>query len=175
MAWGLWKTLLHPDKEELLNNEKTSIARAANYLQVGEFQLLQLAYREWHGKDLPVSQVDKLFQAYMIDDIVPQWARHYSRQILKLAENDRLNDQEPQYHRYDQSYNTQEVGRFGKFVFAVSCIALFIGGGILLAHATTRQSASPFPPYFEKKDFPADKAARAGFGRADSVRVIPLP
>lgn len=43
---NFWETLLHPDKEELENPERRVIANAANILQVGEFQLLQLAYRD---------------------------------------------------------------------------------------------------------------------------------
>ena len=48
---GFFKTLIRPDQEE--DPERTLVARAANVLQVGEFQLLQLAYHEWHGHDLP--------------------------------------------------------------------------------------------------------------------------
>ena len=47
LLWGLWETLLHPDREELAMKERLVVISAANQLQVGEFQLLQLAYREW--------------------------------------------------------------------------------------------------------------------------------
>ena len=39
---GFFQTLIQPDREE--HPERALIARAANLLQVGEFQLLQLAY-----------------------------------------------------------------------------------------------------------------------------------
>ncbi len=175
MVWGLWDTLLRPDMEELQNPEKTAVGRAANCLQVGEFQLLQLAYREWHHKDLPVEQLDKLFQAYMMDDEVPHWARHYARQILRLADGDRLDENDVRYHRYDHDYRSETPGGVRKFVFAVSCLVLFVGGGILLANATTKRAASMFPPYFEKDQFRQSAPVSDGFGRADSLHPRPGP
>lgn len=41
---GLLKTLFNPEHDE--HPERAEIARAANLLQVGEFQLLQLAYKD---------------------------------------------------------------------------------------------------------------------------------
>ena len=175
MSWGLWDTLLWPDKEELQNPEKTAVVRAANCLQIGEFQLLQLAYREWHDRDLPVEQVDKLFQAYMIDGEVPHWARHYARQILRLADRERLNDNDMRYHRYDNDYRTETPGGVRRFIFAVSCLVLFVGGGILLASATTKRAVSIFPPYFEKDKTQQSKPVNDGFGRADSIQPRPGP
>jgi len=40
------RTLLCPEREET-NLEADEIARAANILQIREFQLLQLAYKDW--------------------------------------------------------------------------------------------------------------------------------
>ena len=48
---NLFETLIHPDREE--HPERAEVARAANLLQIGEFQLLQLAYQDWFGTDNP--------------------------------------------------------------------------------------------------------------------------
>ncbi len=53
------KTLIRPDQEE--DPERTVVARAANILQVGEFQLMQLAYHDWYGQELPAALCDQLF------------------------------------------------------------------------------------------------------------------
>lgn len=175
MSWGLWKTLLRPDEEELQNPEKTMVVRAANVLQVGEFQLLQLSYREWYGKDLPLENVDRLFQAYMLGGEVPPWARHYSRQILRLSDEGRLDDNASRYHRYDHDYRSETPDGLRKFVIAVSCLVLFIGGGILLADATTKKAVSMFPPYFESDKSATTRPVEDGFGRADSIQPRPGP
>ena len=61
--------------------ERLVVISAANQLQVGEFQLLQLAYKEWFGEDLPEALVSKLFTSYMLHNYVPHWARHYARRM----------------------------------------------------------------------------------------------
>ena len=69
------RTLLRPDREET-NPEAAEVAQAANILQIGEFQLLQLAYRDWHSAELPETLTDKLFACYMLRKQVPHWTRH---------------------------------------------------------------------------------------------------
>ena len=66
-----FKTLMHPDQEDEEGDERAEVAKAANILQIGEFQLLQLAYHAWFDEDLPKVMVDKLFIDYMLRDEVP--------------------------------------------------------------------------------------------------------
>ena len=60
-------TLLHPDGDELKLKDRLVVISAANQLQVGEFQLLQLAYRDWFGKNLPEETFSRLFSSYMLN------------------------------------------------------------------------------------------------------------
>ena len=101
---GLFQTLLRPDQEELENIARGEVTRAANYLEVGEFQLLQLAYREWHQEELSEERANQLFNTYMLQDTVPHWAGHYARQVLRLAEAGRLDEAAARYHRYDHDF-----------------------------------------------------------------------
>ena len=48
---GLIKTLIKPDWDD--NPKRSEILLAANLLQIGEFQLIQLAYKSWYKKELP--------------------------------------------------------------------------------------------------------------------------
>ena len=66
-----FKTLIRPDHEKY--PERAQVGRAANLLQVGEFQFLQLAYREWFGHDMPTAMFNRLFDSYMLGDGVPYW------------------------------------------------------------------------------------------------------
>ena len=45
---GLLKTLVKPDWDD--DPKRSEILYAANLLQIGEFQLIQLAYKVWYGK-----------------------------------------------------------------------------------------------------------------------------
>ena len=45
------QTMIKPDWDD--NPKKEEILFAANLLEIGEFQLLQLAYKDWYGEELP--------------------------------------------------------------------------------------------------------------------------
>lgn len=156
---NFFETLIRPDREE--NPERAEVGRAANLLQVGEFQFLQLAYYEWHGQDLPEALVDQLFTAYMVNDQVPHWARNYARRILDLDSRGSLDDMDPFYHRYDVDPSTPVTPGVRNFLIAASVIAAFLGGGLLISLYASGDGLSVLPPYFEKEDLmpgtPADR------------------
>lgn len=148
---NLFDILLHPDREE--NPERGEIARAANLLQVGEFQLLQLAYEEWFGRSMDTRECDRLFGDYMLRDQVPHWARHYARQIIALDTAGTLEADNPAYHRYDPHYRAVDPEGVRKFCTAAVLIVGFLGGGLWFSHLPLDQQTSQmFPPYVSDRD-----------------------
>jgi hypothetical protein len=147
-------TLLHPDQEEEGNGERAEVAKAANILQVGEFQLLQLAYHKWHGEDLPTALVDRLFAAYMLRDIVPIWARHYARGIVEDDACGLINANDPFYHRYDHNYVTHVPQGIKRFCLAALTLIVLVGGGLWLGNEVAENPAGILPPYFDQEDLP---------------------
>jgi hypothetical protein len=145
---NLLETLIRPDKEE--QDDRSEVVKAANLLQVGEFQLLQLAFHAWHKRDMPETVVDRLFTNYMMRSEVPFWARQYARKIIALEASGALDDSEPHYHRYDADYHTHVPDGLRKFAWAAGILIICIFGGILLADQVTRPGGSVFPPYFKK-------------------------
>lgn len=149
---GLFETLIHPDRED--DSERALVAQAANLLQVGEFQVLQLAYRKWYDEDLPKALIDRLFHSYMLYNEVPHWARQYARHILMLDKRGELDDLDPAYHIYDSDYHGYVPNGVRRFVVAVSILVICVGGGLWLAHmATGGGGYSVLPPYFNESDF----------------------
>ena len=57
---GLVKTLIKPDWDD--NPKRSEILNAANILQIGEFQLIQLAYKVWYGKILSEDKINKILK-----------------------------------------------------------------------------------------------------------------
>ncbi|MCH7863825.1 MAG: hypothetical protein IIC56_01260 [Proteobacteria bacterium] len=153
----LWKTLLRPDHDEKEMADRLVLIAAANQLQVGEFQFMQLAYWEWFAEDLPEARISKLFTGYMLKSEVPYWARHYARQIIEGCENGTIDENALHFHRYDHDYGQPMRHGVRKFSIAVACLTVFIGGGILLATLTVKNPASMFPPYIELDDMPKPK------------------
>ena len=148
---GLFQTLLRPDREE--DPERTIVARAANILQVGEFQLLQLAYEDWYGKAMSPELSDRLFRAYMMQGEVPVWARHYARWVIRQDEIGALNSADARFHRYDHDYVTQVPRGFRKFIIASMLLAFVMVSAILAGEMASVQVTSVLPPYFESDEF----------------------
>ena len=149
---GFFETLIRPDKEEVEMAERRAVGNAANILQVGEFQFLQLAYREWHDQDMPEALVDRIFSAYMLQNEVPHWARHYARLILSRADRGALDDNDPHYHRYDNDYHTSVPRGVTRFCVAAGILVSVMMVAILLAEMGVDRPTSILPPYFEQKE-----------------------
>ena len=165
---NFFKALLRPDREELESKDKAVISAAANLLQIGEFQLLQLAYRAWHGRDLPEAMVDKLFAAYMLKDQIPPWARHYARKIIADSEQGRIDDRDPAYHRYDSDYQSSVPGGRLRFGLAVTALIFAVGGGLVLAELSVGSPAGLLPPYLDENTLkPPEK--NFSWGRSDTL------
>jgi len=147
---GFFETLLRPDRDD--DSECSEIAQAANLLQIGEFQLLQLAYFSWHGQEMSEEQSNATFQTYMIGGQVPPWARHYARQIIYKAEGGNLEDADPKFHRYDSEYFQAVPLGARRLAVAVTCLALVVGGGILVGHLAPVDTSQILPPYFDENE-----------------------
>ncbi len=147
--------LLHPDGDELKLKDRLVVISAANQLQVGEFQLLQLAYQDWFGKNLPEETFARLFSSYMLDNDVPHWARHYARCILDRFERGELDDMDPAFHRYDaDEYHTSVRKGVQRFCVAAAGVLIAVFGSIYVANRVVGSATSMLPPYFEEKDLP---------------------
>ena len=152
---SFWRTLLHPDHEELEMKDRLVVISAANQLQIGEFQLLQLAYRDWYDKDLPEALMSKLFRSYMLHNQVPYWARHYARRIIEGYERGELDDNARSFHRYDHEYHTSTPRGVQRFCVATAGVLIAVFGSIYVASQVVDGTTSMLPPYFEEKDFRA--------------------
>ncbi|MCW8835400.1 MAG: hypothetical protein OQJ99_03405 [Rhodospirillales bacterium] len=174
---NFFKVMISPDREELENAERSQVADAANLLEVGEFQFLQLAYHDWYAEDLPEALIDKLFADYMLRSAVPNWARHYARKILELEEGGALDSNDPIYHRYDHAYGTGIPLRFRQFVAVATVLSGVVGGILIIAGQSTDTITvqSVLPPYFTDEELRAVTTNPEGSqpARSDMINVAP--
>ena len=151
---GLLKTLIKPDWND--NPKRSEILNAANLLHVGEFQLIQLAYKIWYNEDLPESRINKLFGEYMFKGIIPIWVTYYARDILKLDEVNKLNSYNNKYHTYDHEfdeyiYDEKQRKKRGIF-YATIILFVFLAIHFMAAnYVAIEEPAGFFPPYIEKR------------------------
>lgn len=152
---GLLETLIRPDRED--DPERGAVIRAANILQVGEFQFLQLAYSEWAGKEMPERDVDRHFRHFIVEGNTPAWAVRHAQRIIDWDRRGLLDGNSRYYHRFDNLHYSAIPKGTRQFLFAVACLALVLGGGIMLSHIAAHKATSVLPPYFEEEDLPRDQ------------------
>ena len=151
---GLLKTLIKPDWDD--NPKRSKILHAANLLHIGEFQLIQLAYKVWYKQDLPEEKINKIFSHYMISGIIPIWVTYYARDIVKMENANVLNSYAEKYHVYDHEfgeYLQDDKKRKKRGIFYTLIVGIvFIGTHYMaIQYVEDEESASFYPPYIEKR------------------------
>ena len=151
---GLLKTLVKPDWDD--SPKRSEILHAANLLQIGEFQLIQLAYKVWYREDLPEEKINKIFSEYMITGIIPIWVTYYAKDILKLDQANVLNSYHEKYHVYDHEfgqyiYNEKQRRKRGILYATIIAFVFVASHYMAINYVEDEQSASFYPPYIEKR------------------------
>ena len=151
---SLLKTLIKPDWDD--NPKRSEILNAANLLHVGEFQLIQLAYKVWYNENLPEDKINKIFSEYMIAGIIPIWATYYAKDILKLDRANVLDSYNEKYHVYDHEFgayihNNQQRRRRGALYAIIIAIVFIASHYMAINYVDDEESASFYPPYIEKR------------------------
>ena len=149
---GLLKTLVKPDWDD--NPKRSEILQAANLLQIGEFQLIQLAYKVWYQQELPEDKISKIFSEYMVRGIIPIWVAYYAKDILKLDASKKLDSYDAKYHIYDHEfgeYIPNEKYRKRRGYFYLMIIAMVFIGSHFMAINYVEEPAGFYPPYVEKR------------------------
>ena len=151
---GLIKTLIKPDWDD--SPKRSEILNAANLLHVGEFQLIQLAYKVWYKEDLPEDKINKIFSEYMVTGIIPIWVTHYAQDILKLSKANVLDSFNNKYHVYDHEFGKyisteKQRKRRGIFYAFIVGVVFIASHYMAINYVEDEGSASFYPPYVEKK------------------------
>jgi len=149
---GLLKTLIKPDWDD--NPKRSEILHAANLLQIGEFQLIQLAYKVWYREDLPENKISKIFSEYMLTGIIPIWVSYYAKDIIKLEKANILDGYNEKYHVYDHEFGdfipNERVRRRRGIFYAIIIGFVFLTSHYMAANYS-EEPAGFYPPYVEKR------------------------
>lgn len=76
--------------EKSIPNDVWAVLRTASILNVGEFRVFQIAYREWYGEDGDEQTIERFYTPYMFKEIVPLWVRHFCKRVQKWDEDGTL-------------------------------------------------------------------------------------
>ncbi len=148
------EVLLHPDREE--DVDRAGVVHAANLLEVGEFQLLQLSFHEWYGREMQESEKKAFFRSVFFEKSTPSFLRHYARRIVMRHNRGKLSSYAHAYHRYDSEVFSCSLPSGAFHFFGVA--ALLIGmlfGSVVMANYTVGLVGSctdPLPPCLTIQD-----------------------
>ena len=150
----LLNTIIKPDWDD--NSIRSEVLDAANLLQIGEFQLIQLAYKVWYKENLPENKINKIFAEYMIRGIIPIWVTYYAKDIIKLDDANVLNGYDEKYHVYDHEfgeyiYDNKLRKRRGIQYAIIITLVFIITHFMAINYVDVEESASFYPPYIEKR------------------------
>lgn len=148
---SLLRALLRPDYDE--NPERSKISHAANILQIGEFQLLQLAYKECYNEEMTPEQCDLVFRYYMMQGRIPAWAKSFAERVIDHDERGVLNPMHPHFHQFDRDFRTSVPKGVRHFTMVSLALAAFLIGAVWISQmAVEGRVTTWFPPYFEEDE-----------------------
>ena len=113
--------------DEDLEQDALDLLTAAAALEVKEFTLFELAYREWYGRRPLAHVIEAHFSDYMFNNVVPAWVRSYSRRVVELHSTDTLDPREFGIYKPLPSKRLVFIGRmFIIFLIVVYLVVLFL-------------------------------------------------
>lgn len=75
-------TFFSTDDHEVPQDTR-DVLEASAILQITEFHLFELAYRQWFGTSVPESHIERYYTGYMFASRTPFWVRQYCRDVLQ--------------------------------------------------------------------------------------------
>ena len=112
--------------DEHLAPDVDSVLNATALLDITEWDFFNLAYDRWHGEPAEEGIMEPIFAAYMFNDVVPLWARHFARLVERLNRRGVLDRRALGVERLQSSRQMVSRGmRYGVLI-AVTIIALIV-------------------------------------------------
>ena len=77
-------------KKPLTFNEIDAVRFVAQFLEVSEYEVFQLAYSDWYGKRMNNRTMDYRFENYLSEDVVPFWVWTFTKGVIQKYEKDEV-------------------------------------------------------------------------------------
>ena len=75
----------------LVDDETKLIGFIAAVLQISEYELFRIAYRNWFNHPITENRLDFLFKEYLADGAVPYWVNDFTRKAHEKFKAGELN------------------------------------------------------------------------------------
>lgn len=116
-----------PDRRQYFDEDvardQWDLLEAAALLQVTEFKVFELAYREWYGVAAKQRVIEAHFRNYMFNQVVPVWVARFCRRIVEMGQAGTLDPRE--YGIYPR-LRSRRMLLIGKLYVAMLLLAFLV-------------------------------------------------
>lgn len=110
--------------DENLQADAWDLLHTAALLEVTEFAVFELAYKDWYGRRPPPHVMESHFANYMFSNVIPVWVRRYARHVVELNEQGKLNPRELGVYKRLPSKRLSMIGKAYAVVILVALLIL---------------------------------------------------
>ena len=75
----------------LVDDEATLISFMAGVLQISEYELFRIAYKNWFNHEITEKRLDAIFKDYLSTTHVPYWVNDFARKVHERFKAGELN------------------------------------------------------------------------------------
>lgn len=129
---------LTPDRkqyfDEDLARDQWDLLESAALLQVTEFRVFELAYKEWYGASAKPRIIEAHFRNYMFNQVIPAWVTHFCRRIVELG---RAGTLEPKDFGIYQRLPSRRMMLIGKAYVVMLLLAFLVLVFMAYGHEVT--------------------------------------
>ncbi len=132
--------------DEDIGPDVQAVLNTSALLEITEFEVFCIAYRDWFGRQAAEHIIEPYYTNYMFNEVVPAWVRHFTRLVLQLASEGRL---EPQ--RFGIMPRPSSASMAARGVRYLVTAVIWITMLLLLAHFAARYWPAAdcyFPPCY---------------------------
>ncbi len=110
--------------DEDLEQELLDLLEVSALLEIKEFALFELAYKEWYGR-IPLPRViEAHFTNYMFHSIIPAWVTSYTRHVLALQQRGELDPRKLGVYKRLPSKRLMAIGKLYTAMLLVTLLLL---------------------------------------------------
>lgn len=108
--------------DEELDAELWDLLEAAALLEIKEYALFEIAYKDWYGRQALPKVMEAHYAHYMFRGVVPVWVQRYCRNVIELEKNGELDPRKLGIYKPQPSRRLILIGK----IYAAGLIVLFV-------------------------------------------------
>jgi hypothetical protein len=109
--------------DEDIAREQWDLLEASALLQVTEFRVFELSWKQWYGAAPKARVIEVHFRNYMFNHIIPVWVSHFCREIVEKGEVGTL---DPRDYGIYQRLPSRRMMRIGQTYTAMLLVAFIV-------------------------------------------------